>query len=61
MLDLFKAELNDKEYDSVESYNADVLGVSRGLEEDLGRAERLMLDLNPEILEEMEIKIKGVN
>lgn len=58
MFNLFKEELDDKTYSSVEEYNADVMRVGRDLEEELGKVERLLLKKDPEVLEDLGVEIK---
>lgn len=60
MFNLFKEELDDKTYSSVEEYNADVMRVGRDLEEELDKVERLLLKKDPEVLEDLGVKIEDV-
>lgn len=59
MLEKFKEALDGQTFDSIEEYNAEILRVSRNIEEDLGRAERILLQPTPEVLEEMGVEING--
>ena len=56
MESLFREELDGQKFASVEEYNAEVLRISRDLQEDLGKAERYLLseEGRKEFLEEEE-------
>ena len=57
MFELFKQELDSNTYSSVEEFNADVMRVSRELEEELGKVERLILKAGPDVLDELGVDI----
>lgn len=57
MFELFKEELDSNTYFSIEEYNADVLRISRELEDELGKTERLLLKADPDILDELGVAV----
>lgn len=59
MFELFKDELGTSVYSSIEEYNREVLRVSRDLQEELGKVERLLLTATPDVLDDLDVAIMG--
>lgn len=59
MFELFKEELGNSVYSSIEEYNREVLRASRNLSEELGKVERLLLKAKPDVIEDLGVAIMG--
>jgi len=61
MFDLYKDELDGSTFECVEDYNAEVMRITTELEEELGKTERMLLNRDADVLDDLDITIKGVN
>lgn len=61
MFELFKDELDSSTYGSIEEYNREVLRVSRDLQEELGKVERILLTATPDVLDDLGVAVRGVS
>ena len=58
--EVFEEELDGKEFDSEEEFNAEVLRLSADIEEQVGKAERWALSHEPEVYRQLGVTIKGI-
>lgn len=61
MFELFKDELDSSTYECVEDFNADVIRISTELGAEIGEIERLILKADKDVLDDLDVTIKGVN
>lgn len=60
MFKQFIEHFDGMEFDSLEDYYSEVLRFSADIEEELGRAERWTKQNEPEVFDQLGVKIKGV-
>ncbi len=58
--ELFIDELDGKDFESEEAFNAEVLRISADFEEDLGKAERWALSHDPDVYQQLGVTIKNI-